>query len=131
MEVPRLGVESELQLPAYTTVTPDLSRICDVHHSSQQHQILNPLSKARDGTHLLMDTSWVCYCWSHNGNSLKKFLSRKIRDSQKLQKEKKKRETKFFEVDRIFYFFSPQIDVLHSLVQYPNKEMDINSMNKT
>ena len=31
MEVPRLGVESELQLPAYTTATAtqDLSRACD------------------------------------------------------------------------------------------------------
>ena len=60
MEVPRLEAESELQLPAPTTATAmqDLSRICDLHHSSQQHQILNPPSKARDGTHILMDTSW-------------------------------------------------------------------------
>ena len=31
MEVPRLGVESELQLPAYTTdtVMPDPCHICD------------------------------------------------------------------------------------------------------
>ena len=47
MEVPRLGVESELQLPAYTTATAilDLSRVCDLHHSSWQHQILNPLRR--------------------------------------------------------------------------------------
>ena len=52
MEVPRLGVESELQLLAYTTATAtwDPSRICDPHHSSQQRWILNPLSEARDGT---------------------------------------------------------------------------------
>ena len=31
-----LGVESELQLPAYTTATPDLSHICDLHRSLQQ-----------------------------------------------------------------------------------------------
>ena len=39
MEVPRLGVESELQLPAYTTATamPDLSRVYNLHHSSRQH----------------------------------------------------------------------------------------------
>jgi len=59
-EVPRLGVESELQLPAYTmaTVTWDPSHICDLHHSSQQRQILNPLSKARNRTHILIDTSF-------------------------------------------------------------------------
>ena len=27
---------------------PDLSRTCDLYHSSQQHRILKPLSKARD-----------------------------------------------------------------------------------
>ena len=51
------GVELELQLLAYTTATArqDPSHICDPHHSSHQHQILNPLSKARDQTHVLMD----------------------------------------------------------------------------
>ena len=59
MEVSRLGVESELQLPAYTTATAtlDLSCVCDLHHSSWQCRILNPLSKARDGTYVLIDTS--------------------------------------------------------------------------
>ena len=51
MEVPRLGIELELQLPAYTTDTDtamqDPSCICDLHHSSQQRQIFNPLSEAR------------------------------------------------------------------------------------
>ena len=52
MEVPRVGVKSELQLLAYTTATPtwDPSHICNQHDSSQQHQILNTLSKARFGT---------------------------------------------------------------------------------
>ena len=56
-----LGVQSELQLPAYATATamPDLSRICDLCHSSSQWQILDPLSGARDRTCILMDTSWV------------------------------------------------------------------------
>ena len=50
MEVLRLGVKSELQLPAYTpaTATWDPSCVCDLQHSSQQRQILNPLSEARD-----------------------------------------------------------------------------------
>ena len=64
MEVPRLGVKSELQLPAYTTATAtqDLSSICDLHHSSWQCQILNPLSEARDRTYVLMDTSQIRFC---------------------------------------------------------------------
>ena len=50
MEVPSLGVKSELQLLAYATasVTPDLSRIWDLYHSSQQPGILKLPSKARD-----------------------------------------------------------------------------------
>ena len=56
MEVPRLGVKSELQLPAYATatVTRDLSCIYNPYHSSQPCWILNPLSKARDRNHILM-----------------------------------------------------------------------------
>ena len=62
MEIPRLGVKSELQLPAYATATAmqDRSQIQDLHHSSQQHQIPNPLNKAMDRTCILMDTSQVC-----------------------------------------------------------------------
>ena len=58
MEFPRLGVESELQLPAYTTTTamPDLSCICDLCCSLQQCQILKPLSKDRYRTCVLMET---------------------------------------------------------------------------
>ena len=58
MEVPRLGIESELQLPAYTTATetPGLSHIYNLRHSLWQCQILNPLSKAKDQTHILIDT---------------------------------------------------------------------------
>ena len=63
MEVPGLGVESELQLPAYDTATetPDPSHVFNLHHSSRQLQILKPLSEARDRTHNLKDTSRVCF----------------------------------------------------------------------
>ena len=62
MEVPRLGVESELQLLAYTTATAtqELSCVCNLHHSSRHRQILNPLSGARDGSCIFMDASQVC-----------------------------------------------------------------------
>ena len=47
MEIPRLGIEPEPQLLVYTTATAmlDVSHVCDLHHGSQQHQTLNPLSK--------------------------------------------------------------------------------------
>ena len=40
----------ELQLLTYTTgtATQDLTCVCDLHHSSWQRWILNPLSEARD-----------------------------------------------------------------------------------
>ena len=65
MESPRLGVESELQLPATATATatakPDLSHIGNHSsiHSSWQRWIHNPLSEARDQTHNLMVPSWI------------------------------------------------------------------------
>ena len=64
MEVPRLGVEAELQLPAYTTATAtaDLSCVCDLHHGSWQCWILNPLSEVRDRTCVLTDMSWILFC---------------------------------------------------------------------
>ena len=47
VEVPKLGVESELQLPAYTTA----------HSNAGSSWILR---KATDQTRILMDTSQVC-----------------------------------------------------------------------
>jgi len=55
MEVPRLGVELELQLPAYTTVTATRD--------------LNPLSGARDLAHIVLDPIGICKLLSHEGNS--------------------------------------------------------------
>ena len=57
MEVPRLGVELELQLPAYTTATAmqDLSCICDLRRNVWLSQILKPLNEARDQTRILTD----------------------------------------------------------------------------
>ena len=71
MEVPRLGVKSEPQLLAYatTTATP-----VEATSSTQQRWIPNPLSRARDGTRILMDTSWVHNLLSHGGKSLECWL---------------------------------------------------------
>ena len=58
MVVPRLEVESELLLPAYTIATATQDPI---HNSSQQYWIVNPLNRARVQTRVLMATSQVCY----------------------------------------------------------------------
>ena len=54
----RLGIKWELQLlaSATATATPDPSCICTRRRGLWQHQILNPLSKARDRTCILTDT---------------------------------------------------------------------------
>ena len=63
VQVPRLGAELELQVPAYITDTamPDPSR--------SQCQILNPLSEARDEIQVLMDTMPGSLLLRHSGNS--------------------------------------------------------------
>ena len=65
-------VKLELQLPAYiiAPATRDPSHICNLHNSSLQRQFLNPLTKIRDRTYNLTDTSQVCNLLSHNGNSI-------------------------------------------------------------
>ena len=71
MEVPKLGVEKELQLMTCPTAaaTPDPSHIYVLHRSIGQLQILNPLSEARDQIHILIDTRRVLNPLSHNRNS--------------------------------------------------------------
>ena len=56
MKVPRLRVKLEMHLPVYATATAMPNP--------------NPLSKARDRTLILMDTSWVFIPLSHDRNSL-------------------------------------------------------------
>lgn len=79
MEVPRLGVESELQLLAYTTAigTPDLSCVCYLHHSSQHLWILNPLNGTRDHNLSPYRYQQGSLSLNNDGNSieLQKFLN--------------------------------------------------------
>ena len=72
MEVPRLGVQLELWPPAYTTAaaTLDPSCVCDLHHSSWQRRILNPLSEAGDRTRNLMVPSWICFRCATTGTPI-------------------------------------------------------------
>ena len=76
MELPRRGIESELEPPAYTTAiaTQDPSCVCKLHHSSGQRYILNPLSDARDWTCVLMDTSQIRFWWAMTGTPEDHFI---------------------------------------------------------
>ena len=56
MEVASPGVKSEVQMPIYTRNrdAPHPSLTCNLHPSSEQCRVFNPLSQANDGTHFLM-----------------------------------------------------------------------------
>ena len=49
------------------TATPHQSLAFDLHHSSKQCRILNPLSKARGQTWVLTDASQVRFLWAMMG----------------------------------------------------------------
>ena len=71
MEVLRLGVELELELPVYTTATApwDPSRVRNLQDTLQQCWILNPLIKTGIQPTSLQVLCWVLNLWSHNRNS--------------------------------------------------------------
>ena len=60
MEVPRSLIRAYPLAYTIAKATQDLSRIYDLHHSSLQHWIPNPLSEARDQNSVPMDASQVC-----------------------------------------------------------------------
>ena len=63
MEVSKLGVYTA------ATATQGPCLVYNLHHSSQQSHILNSLSRARDQTCHLMDTSRTLNAVSHNENT--------------------------------------------------------------
>ena len=62
-------IRARLRAYATTTAMWDPSHLCNLHHSSQQCWIPDPLSKARDWTHILMGTSWIHFHWATVGTS--------------------------------------------------------------
>ena len=77
-EVPRLGVESKLQLPAYTT--PQQCQIRTKPHLGPTPQLTatpdsQPTEQGQGSNRVLMDTSWVCYRWAATGTPMTVFLT--------------------------------------------------------
>ena len=57
---------------AAATAPPDSSPICNLHHSSWQDRILNPLSEAMDRTRNLMVPSWIRFRCARMGTPILK-----------------------------------------------------------
>ena len=87
MEVPRLGVESDLQLPAYTTDTArqDLSCICDLQPQLMATPDPRPteLSEGEDSTYIVMDTSRIWFCCATTGTLRRVHFKRALREIEK------------------------------------------------
>ena len=96
MEVPRLGVEWELQLLSDTTAIAirALSFIRNLYHSSQQCRTPDPLSEAKDRTHILMDTSQICFLCATTEIRSFSFNNCKNQDAQ-LESQVKLKTTRF------------------------------------
>ena len=57
--------------------TPQPQQRCQLHHSSWQRQIHNPLKEAGDRTHILRDMSRVCYLGTTTGTPGGQFYKQK------------------------------------------------------
>ena len=69
MEVPRLEWATAASLH-FSHSNVESKPCLWLHHSSQKHQIFNPLSEAMDWTCIPIGTSHVCNPLNHNGNSV-------------------------------------------------------------
>ena len=65
--VPRLGIGSCSCQPQPQPQQRRIGAMSTTYTTAWQCQKLNPLSKARDGTWILMDTSWIHYPWATRG----------------------------------------------------------------
>ena len=68
MEVPWLGGPVRALAAglhhSHSSARSKLCLLATPDHSSWQCRICNPPSEARDWTHFLIDTSWICYFWA-------------------------------------------------------------------
>ena len=83
MEVPRLGGQNG-------------AMAAGLHHGSEQCRILNPLSGARDGTCILMDTSRIRFCCATMGTPNRPLFQMTTHTSQRLANCKPKVQDRCF-----------------------------------
>ena len=72
MEVPRLGVELEPQLPAYATATSHRIQAASATYTTAHGNagsLTNPLGKARDQILILMDSGRIRVCCTTTGTA--------------------------------------------------------------
>ena len=68
---------SQIKLPASASATAmqDLRCVCNPHHRSRQCQMIpDPLRKGRDWTWILLDTSWIRFCYATMGTPSRALL---------------------------------------------------------
>ena len=77
MDVPRLGGRIRAAAASLGTASamPDLSHVCDLHHSSWQCQTPDPLNEARDQTRILMDPSQIHFLCATIGTLVNTIIS--------------------------------------------------------
>ena len=102
-----------MEVPRLATAISGLSHVCNLHHSSQQDWVLNPLSKAKDQTCVLMDTSQVCFRWATMGTPDVLFLLSYFVLYEGQQAEERDGEQEFRKLYGLD--MSPQIHILKSL----------------
>ena len=68
------GFQARGPIKATAAATPDLSRICDLHHSPWQRWILNPLIEARNQTCHLMVPSRIHFRCATTGTPACNFV---------------------------------------------------------
>ena len=80
------------QIGAIAASSADLSYVCNLHHSWWQCRILNSLTRAKNWTRVLMDTSQVCFhCTTMGTPRVHFYLAIMfIRKCRKRRKKKKK-----------------------------------------
>ena len=73
MEVPR-GIRGRIRATAanlqHSNTGSELCLPPTLHHSSGQHQILNPLREASDGTQNVLVPSWIRFCCARTGTPM-------------------------------------------------------------